>query len=405
MADTIYNPKISKATPAGGMGVWEENYAPYAGPRTVSIIHDLNTGSMAGDWIVGTVVAGTVQTDSGVVSIAGTPALPIQMLPPSATFAARGIINFMNIAPMALVLTVLDGLGVAGTRRLRAEIYGRNQFGKPIMEVFDVTMVSTGSATSAQAIGKKIYAFVDSIKITNATGFQAATDAFQIGPYLGDGNFNAGGALVNANVNPRFALPCRVSGKEDIMACLVEVWGNQATVPYTAGQGAANFPTPWRLGQFVYQGASLAAANCKGILTAAWDTSDITGINTKVGTIMIRRVLGQFQAAVPIKQDFDASGGAAAGTTKATGAVGQISTQRTWDQTLDFVNYRNGEKMTVDADNSSIFLSNAGTGFESNPITAEGWQAAHVTYRVIITVRSTLGIPGRGAFQKYWKPG
>lgn len=405
MADTQYNPRAVVLNPytLGGIGDWENDFAPYAGGRSVTVVHDLEASLLDGAFTIGTRQPSALPSQNGTVDLRGTPTLPVMLLPPDAAFVDRGIVNQTQIAMMALSAQLFEAVAVAGVRRLRMEVYGKTQFAHPVMEVFDLNFTGTGGGVqSVRVNGTRIFATVDAIKITHASGLQTF-DVLQLGPFLGNGgSLVAGAPSTNANGNPRFALPCRVNGKEDILGCRVETWGRDAVVPYTQGQGAGSLPTQWVLGKQAYQGATLATATAHGLLVSVHETVVSAVANSNEGRIFLHSAAGLFNNTA-IRQDFNNDGTASPARVVAVGATGEILQASSWDGVLDYSNYRGGEKMTVDTSNTSIYLSNAGTGFETAPISNDGWQSSHSRYKVIITVRTSVGVPGRGEFQDYWK--
>lgn len=365
----------------GGIGHREHDLADYAGARLKTIVHEIEQGTMDTTRFTGVAVGLTLGITDAAIAV--TP------LPKTFTLGA-GLAVKHNCNLMALTYQILTDATVT-SRSLTIAVYGISQFGTPICE--RVTWSAIPASTLSPKYGSKIFARIDKWVVESALHIQDL-DVVSFGVALGDGGVN-GTTILPAN--PKFALPCRVKDLDDVIACRAYVYGMNAYVNYTAGLGAANVPTAWRLGEAVYQGASLAAATAKGILIAAYD-SDSAGVDTKYGRILIQQVTGLFANGVPLRQDETNQGVVAAATIKATattansGAAGYIIGHSSWDKALNFRDYLSGVKMTLDQGNSAVTLSNLGVVSDATSIDAQGWQQLHWRYRIEITCRTSIGV-------------
>lgn len=366
---------LNNASRFGGVGVREHDFADYAAGRTVRIVHEIEQATMDSTRFTGI-------TTAGIMGITGSPTLPKEFFPAAAVK--------YNCNLMALTCQILAD-GTVATRALTMTVYGMGMFGAPIAETFNWSGVTAGQLVGKS--GTKIFARVDKWVVESVSNLQA-NDVISIGVALGDGGVSG---LTILPATPKFALPCRIKDEADIISCQARVFGMNAYVNYIQGVGGANVPTAWRLGEWVYQGVSLATATAKGRLIAAYD-SERAGIDTHRGRLIIQQVTGLFADSVNLKQEEDAVGGAAPATVKATaanalsGAAGFILGDSTWDKTLNFRDYLGGAKMLVDVGNSAVTLSNLGATSDPTSIDAQGWQQLHWKYRIEIVCRSSVGV-------------
>lgn len=373
-------------TRLGGIGHSERDMADYASNRISTIVHEIEFGTMGGDWFTGVMFASTW-------GVNGAPSLPKTI-----TKANGGLLNNENINAMAVRYGLISADGA--TKTLVFTVYGRNIFNAPVQETVRFVAVAPSIGTGTFINGTIPLAFIDQIVVTSASGINAL-DVFLIGPNMGDAGQPASGT---ADVNPVFALPTRIKDANDLVSVKAYVYGNLAVVGYFKGQAAAGAPTAWQIGTPVYQvvggvgAGGINSATARGMLVGVHET-DFSGLNTHTGRILIQEVTGFFKGADNVDSDLiQFTGNPGAEVLKARGTLtfpdpgvpasgGTILQSSVWHKAIDFLRFPS--YITVDPGKGSIKLSNPGGVSSPDPF---GWQQLHWRYRIEIKCWSSVGV-------------